>query len=387
MPDGNAALTLRIRESIRDVPAAEWDACAGDSNPFVSHAFLSAVEDSRSADASTGWHPQHLTVEDEAGQVVACSPVYAKSHSYGEYVFDWSWAEAYQRAGGRYYPKLLAAVPFTPVPGPRLLARPGAPADLRDVLIGGMTHLSERLKLSSVHVNFCTQEEWRQLGQNGFLLRLGKQFHWENNGYRDFSDFLNALSSRKRKALRKERQSVAEAGIRLRSLCGKDIEERHWDAFFAFYTDTGNRKWGQPYLTREFFSLLHRNLGERVLLVMAEKDNRLVAGALNLIGRDAVYGRYWGCLEEYKFLHFETCYYRAIDYAIAEGLRWVEAGAGGRHKLQRGYLARPTYSAHWIGHAGLRRAVEEFLIEERRAVEAEIAAYAAESPFKKAGDG
>ena len=385
MPDGNPPVTLRPLDSIDAIDAAAWDACAGTANPFVCHAFFKALEDSQSAVAKAGWTPHHLVAESDAGVVLGCLPLYIKSHSYGEYVFDWSWAEAFQRAGGRYYPKFLAAVPFTPVTGPRFLVRTGAPDDTIDVLIGGMIHLAEQSSLSSLHVNFCTEAEWKRLGDAGLLLRIGKQFHWDNRGYGSFDDFLADLSSRKRKALRKERRGVTEAGVELLSLTGADIKERHLDAFFEFYMDTSGRKWGHPYLTREFFSLLAQSMADRMLLVIAEKDGRAVGGALNLIGTEAVFGRYWGCREEYKFLHFEACYYRAIDYAIAHGIPRVEAGAGGRHKLQRGYLARPTYSAHWIGHSGFRDAVGRFLVEERQAVEAEIADCARESPFRREG--
>lgn len=387
MADSSPSLTLRVHEGIRKIKAADWDACAGTSNPFVSHAFFAALEDSKSAVLETGWGPQHLTVEDEAGRVLGCAPLYLKGHSYGEYVFDWGWAEALQRAGGHYYPKLLNAVPFTPVPGPRLLVRPGAPAEIPEVLIGGMMQLAEKLGVSSLHVNFCTGLEWARLRQAGLMQRVGKQFHWENPGYETFDDFLGALASRKRKVLRKERQAVSKTGIQLSSLVGADIKQHHWDAFFAFYMDTGDRKWGQAYLSREFFSRLHEAMADRILLVMAEKDGRPVGGALNLIGEDTLFGRYWGCVEAYKFLHFEACYYRAIDYAIAHRLKRVEAGAGGSHKLQRGYLAKPTFSAHWIAHDGLSKAVGQFLAQERRAIEAEIAACDEHSPFRKTGEG
>jgi predicted N-acyltransferase len=383
MPDGNPPVTVKAIDTINAVDPADWDACAGRDNPFVSHAFLKACEDSGSAVAQQGWGPQHLVATDESGKVTACAPLYLKGHSYGEYVFDWGWAEAYQRAGGQYYPKLLSAVPFTPATGPRLLVRPGCPDSMYDVLISAMVQLAERSNLSSVHITFPDQAQWQRCGEAGFLLRVGKQFHWENNGYETFDDFLNALSSRKRKGLRKERRAVAESGVVLLALTGSDIKEHHWDAFYDFYMDTADRKWGQPYLTRNFFSLLGELMADKVLLVLAEKDGRTVGGALNLIGSEAIFGRYWGCLEEFKFLHFEACYYMAIDFAIERGLRWVEAGAGGRHKLQRGYLARPTYSAHWIGNESFRRAVEQFLSEERYSVEREIADYDTQSPFRR----
>jgi predicted N-acyltransferase len=382
MPDSSQSLTLRVRDGIDAIAAADWDACAGSANPFLSHAFFKALEDSKSAVGETGWMPQHLVVEDEAGKVMGCAPLYVKTHSYGEYVFDWGWAEAFQRAGGRYYPKLLCGVPFTPVPGPRFLIRPGAPEEMPEILMGGMLQMCEKLNLSSLHINFCTEAEWKRCGEAGMLLRVGKQFHWENAGYATFDDFLKALASRKRKAVRKERQAVVDAGIVVSSLVGDAIQERHWDAFFDFYMDTGDRKWGQAYLNRAFFSRLHDSLAHRVLLVMAEKDGRPVGGALNMIGEDTLYGRYWGCLETYKFLHFEACYYRAIDYAIEHKMARVEAGAGGRHKLQRGYMAKPTYSAHWITHSGLRNAVAQFLEQEREAVDDEIAHHDEHSPFR-----
>ena len=382
MPDGSAALTLTLHPRIADIAAAEWDACAGTGNPFVSHAFLSALEDSGSAGPRTGWLPQHAALRDHAGTLVAAAPMYAKSHSYGEYVFDHGWAHAFDRAGGDYYPKLQVSVPFSPVPGPRLLLRPGSgmsPA----VLAGALEQACGELKLSSVHLTFCPESEWAALGKAGWLQRLGMQFHWENNGYASFDDFLAGLSSRKRKVLRRERRDANAAGLTFLSLSGAELTEARWDAFYRFYTSTVDRKWGSAYLTRRFFSLLGERLGEKVVLMMAEHNGRPVAGALNIVGDEALYGRNWGCRGEWPFLHFELCYYRAIDWAIAHGLPRVEAGAQGRHKIQRGYLPKPTYSAHWIAHPGLRRAIDAFLDSERRQVRAEMAALAEDSPFRQ----
>ncbi len=381
MPDGSAALTLTLHPRIADISATEWDACAGGGNPFVSHAFLSALEDSGSAGARTGWLPQHAALRDPAGALVAVSPMYAKSHSYGEYVFDHGWAHAFDRAGGDYYPKLQVSVPFSPVPGPRLLIRPGSGISLA-VLAGALEQACEELKLSSVHVTFCQEAEWDALGEAGWLQRLGMQFHWENNGYGTFDDFLGALSSRKRKVLRRERRDANAAGLTFLALTGADLTEARWDAFYRFYTSTVDRKWGSAYLTRRFFSLLGERLGDKVVLMMAEHNGRPVAGALNIAGDEALYGRNWGCRGDWPFLHFELCYYRAIDWAIAHGLHRVEAGAQGRHKIQRGYLPKPTYSAHWVAHTGLRRAIDAFLDSERRQVCAEMEALAEDSPFR-----
>ncbi len=385
MPDGAPALTLTLHSAIAEIPAAAWDACAGEGNPFVSHAFLSALEDSGSAGPRTGWLPRHAALRDAAGGLLAVAPMYAKSHSYGEYVFDHGWANALERAGGDYYPKLQVAVPFSPVPGPRLLVRPGAGVP-HATLAGALAQACRELGLSSVHVTFCTEPEWQALGQSGWLQRLGMQFHWENEGYAGFEDFLGALSSRKRKVLRRERRDANAAGLTFQALSGTDLRERHWDAFYRFYTSTVDRKWGSAYLTRRFFSLLGERLGDRVVLMLAENAGRPVAGALNLVGAEALYGRNWGCTGDWPFLHFELCYYRAIDWAIAHGLKRVEAGAQGRHKIQRGYLPKPTYSAHWIAHAGLRRAVADFLVEERREIATEMDALAADSPFRQGGE-
>ena len=382
MPDGSATLTMTLHAAITEVPAADWDACAGDDNPFVCHAFLSALEDSGSANARTGWLPQHAVLRDAAGSIVAAAPMYAKSHSYGEYVFDHGWANAIERAGGSYYPKLQVAVPFSPVPGPRLLRRPGSGVPV-SVLAQALEQACQSHKLSSVHITFCSEDEWSELGEAGWLQRLGMQFHWENAGYADFEGFLGALSSRKRKVLRRERRDANACGLTFHALSGADITEAHWDAFYRFYQSTVDRKWGSAYLTRRFFSLLGERLGDRVVLMYAENAGVPVAGALNLAGSQALYGRNWGCRGDWPFLHFELCYYRAIDWAIAHGLQRVEAGAQGRHKIQRGYMPKATYSAHWIAHGGLRRAVAGFLEEEREGVRLEMLGLAEESPFRK----
>lgn len=381
MPVGTSELSLTLHTAIKEITAAEWDSCAGESNPFVSYAFLSALEDSGSAGARTGWLPQHAALRDSAGHLLAVAPMYAKSHSYGEYVFDHAWAHAFDRAGGDYYPKLQVAVPFSPVPGPRLLCRPGASISTR-ALAAALAQACEELNLSSVHVTFCTESECQDLSRAGWLPRLGMQFHWQNEGYTTFDDFLAALSSRKRKTLRRERRDANAAGLTFHTLSGSEITERHWDAFFRFYRSTVDRKWGSAYLTRRFFSLLSERLGERVVLMLAEHGHTPVAGALNLAGAEALYGRNWGCRGDWPFLHFELCYYRAIDWAISHGLKRVEAGAQGRHKIQRGYLPMPTYSAHWIAHPGLRRAIAGFLEQERPAIHAEMAALAEDSPFR-----
>lgn len=384
--DGAERLTLRVVDRLAKVPAAAWDACAGD-HPFVAHAFLDALEESGSATGETGWLPQHLLLEDAGGQLIGAAPLYVKSHSYGEYVFDQGWAEAYERAGGRYYPKLQIAVPFTPVPGPRLLLRPEAGSDAAHLLVAELLELAKRTEVSSLHVTFPTRAECDALVKAGFLRRVGRQFHWENRGYRSFDDFLGALNARKRKQIKRERRE-ANAAVRIELLSGGDLKSRHWDAFFRFYTSTSDRKWGAPYLTREFFDLLGQRMADRVLLVMAKDDGRYVAGALNLIGPDTLYGRNWGCIGDFPFLHFEACYYRAIDFAISRGLQRVEAGAQGPHKIQRGYLPQPTYSAHWIHDAGFRCAVADFLRREIVAVENETEELEQGlSPFRREGDG
>src|SRR5258707_7016656 len=386
MPDGGGSLTVRVIDRIAELPAAEWDTCAGAGNPFLSHAFLEALEESGSATAENGWLPQHLALEDASGRLIGAAPLYLKGHSYGEYVFDHAWAAAYERAGGAYYPKLQCAVPFTPVTGPRLLIRPGADPKSADALIAAMVELARRHKVSSLHVTFPLRGEWERFGAAGILQRTGQQFHWENHGYAGFDDFLAALSSRKRKTIRREREAALAGGIEIHTLTGAAIEKRHWDAFFRFYISTSDRKWGSPYLTREFFDLIGERMAERIGLIMCERNGRLIAGALNLRGEDTLYGRNWGCAGDFPFLHFEACYYRAIDFAIAHGLQRVEAGAQGQHKIQRGYLPAPTYSAHWIRDPGFKRAVADFLARERRAVEHEMDALAELAPFKREGD-
>jgi uncharacterized protein len=381
MPDC-ASFSLSLHSSIHEIDSQDWNACAGEDNPFVSFAFLSAVEDSGSAGSRTGWLPQHAVLRDEANQVVGIVPMYAKSHSYGEYVFDHGWASAFERAGGSYDPKLQAAVPFSPVPGPRLLRRPGT-AVPAGTLAQGLVQACQQLDLSSVHVTFCRDEEWEALGRAGWLQRIGTQFHWSNAGFASFDDFLGAMSSRKRKTIRRERRDAAGAGLSFRTLRGHEITRPMWDAFFGFYQATVDRKWGSAYLTRRFFPMLSERLGDRVVLMMAYHDQTPVAAALNLIGRDALYGRNWGCRGDWPFLHFELCYYQAIDFAIANNLPRVEAGAQGEHKIQRGYLPVPTYSAHWIGHPGLRRAISNFLDEERPAILRHMEELATLSPFKE----
>ncbi len=385
MPDGSATLTLTLHPSIAGIDPAEWDLCAGADNPFVSHAFLSAIEDSGSTGPRTGWLPQHAALRTADGVLVAVVPMYAKSNSYGEYVFDHGWAHAFEQAGGDYYPKLQVAVPFSPVPGPRLLCHPDAGVP-PETLGGALVQACTELGLSSVHVTFCTEAEWEALGSTGWLQRLGQQFHWENAGYGCFDDFLGALSSRKRKVLRRERRDANAAGLNFLTLQGDEITPHYWDAFYRFYQSTVDRKWGSAYLTRRFFHMLGERLGDRVVLMIAEHNGEPVAGALNLMGRDTLYGRNWGCRGDWPFLHFELCYYRAIDFAIEHGLARVEAGAQGEHKIQRGYLPRPTFSAHWIAHKGLRDAIGDFLDRERPAMLAAMEELAEGSPYRKDGE-
>jgi predicted N-acyltransferase len=376
-----------IITSINDIPGPAWDACAGVDNPFVAHAFFAALEQSGSATRETGWLPQHVIVQDAAGAVAGVMPLYLKSHSYGEYVFDHGWAEAFERAGGRYYPKLQSSVPFTPVTGPRLMAHPDFPQnDVRKALLKAATDRAQELGVSSLHLTFLREDEWQLAGQSGFLQRTDQQFHWENRGYAHFADFLAELSSRKRKMITKERREAVANDITIEQLTGSQITEAHWDAYFDFYVDTGNRKWGRPYLNRQFFSLLGEGLSDRILLVMCKRAGRYIAGALNLIGADSLYGRYWGAIEEHRFLHFEVCYYQAINFAIERGLKRVEAGAQGEHKLARGYLPSKTFSAHWIADAGFRGAVENFLERERVAVDRNIEILNDYAPFRHAED-
>jgi len=383
MPDGGDSVTLRAHAQIGDITSAAWDACAGTGDPFVSHAFLSALEDSGSATPESGWQPQHLSVTGADGGVLGVAPLYLKSHSYGEYVFDWGWAEAYERAGGRYYPKLQLSVPFTPVVGPRFLIRPGADYEaVFSALLSGMMTLARQIGVSSLHVTFPTGDEWRRLGEAGFLQRVGHQYIWQNRGYESFDDFLATLTARKRKAIRKERRVVADSGLVVRRLHGCEIQPQHWDAFDQCYRATAAHKWGHPYLTQAFFHAIGERLADRIVLVLAEDQGTTVAGALNLLGDDAVYGRNWGCVGDYPFLHFECCYYQAIEFAIAKGLSRVEAGAQGEHKIQRGYLPVETYSAHWIADPGLENAVRQFLARETAMVGHEIEALTDVGPYR-----
>jgi len=387
MPDGSEPLTIRVIAQVGEIGATDWDRCAGTSNPFVSHAFLSALEESGSVKAKTGWQPQHLVLQGGAERVLGVMPLYLKSHSYGEYVFDHAWADAYERAGGNYYPKLLSAVPFTPVPGPRLLVRPDEDAGTtRRALAAGMVELARRHDVSSTHVNFVDADQASTLAEMGFMIRHGHQFHWHNRGYGSFEDFLGDLASRKRKAIRKERRRIAESGITIEALTGDTIRSAHWDAFYRFYIDTYDRKWGFPYLTRDFFDILAHRMADRVVLVMAFVDGHFIAGALNLRGDDALFGRNWGSDVAYKFLHFEACYYQAIDFAIAHGLSRVEAGTQGEHKIQRGYLPVRTQSAHWFADAGMAQAIDQFLTRERGYEAAALEALARNSPFRQADD-
>ena len=387
MPDSGDPAVIKVVGGIGAVAAGDWDACAGTANPFLTHAFLSALEDSGSVSAKAGWLPQHLVLEDAAGRMVGGVPMYLKNHSYGEYVFDHGWADAYEQAGGRYYPKLQIAVPFTPVTGSRLLIRPGAPADaVADALIAGIETVAERHGIVTAHATFPTEAEWQRFGAAGWLQRTGQQYHWDNNGYAGFDDFLASLNARKRKAIRKERRAVQQAGIALQVVTGDDLTAAHWDDFYRFYLNTSSGKWGVPYLTRDFFALLGERLADRVALVVAEQDGQRVAGALNLIGDDTLFGRNWGCDGDFRFLHFEACYYQAIDFAIARGLKRVEAGAQGEHKVQRGYLPNRTFSAHLIRDPGLRAAIDDFLKRESRVVDWQIDALGEASPFRKTAD-
>ena len=386
MPDGREEITVKVIPSISEVTPQAWDKCAGKSYPFTRHAFLSALEDSGSATAETGWQPQHLIIESPTGDLIGASPLYLKNHSYGEYVFDWGWADAFERAGGNYYPKLQCSVPFTPVTGSRFLVpdtiENEQAGNLKRALGASMVQLANRMDVSSVHVTFSNEDEWKLLREVGFLQRIGQQFHWHNKDYGSFDDFLADLTSRKRKQIRKERHAVAEKNLSIKALCGKEIEERHWDAFFQFYLSTTDKKWGSSYLTRSFFSLLGERMGDQVVLIIVEDGDRLVAGALNLKSDDTLFGRNWGCLATHKFLHFEACYYQAIDYAIKNKLKRVEAGAQGPHKIQRGYLPSYTYSAHWINHPGLKDAIDDFLSGERLDIEFEMREHARHSPFR-----
>lgn len=376
------ALTLTAIQSLTEISAQDWDACAGGQDPFVSHRFLLALERSGSVGEGTGWDPRYLVLRDAQG-IMAVAPLYLKFHSQGEYVFDHSWADAFQRAGGAYYPKLQIASPFTPVTGRRFLARPGTETRGIAGLVEGAVSLAAENGLSSLHATFCTEEEAQAGAEMGLIHRTGTQYHWTNPGYESFDAFLATLSSRKRKAIRKERREAQGFGGDIHHYTGDDLRPEHWDAFWQFYQDTGARKWGTPYLTRAFFDEVQDTMRNDVLLVMAERGGVPVAGALNFIGADCLFGRYWGCTEHHPALHFELCYYQAIDYAIAQGLKRVEAGAQGDHKLARGYLPVVTHSLHWIAHEGLRRAVEDFTQREAEAVDEDVEILTSLGPFKR----
>ena len=373
------SITARLADGVRQIAAADWDACAGSANPFIGHAFLTALEESGAVGGRSGWQPLPIIVDGDDGRPTAIAPAYIKAHSQGEYVFDHGWADAWERAGGDYYPKLQIASPFSPVPGPRLLLRDPT---LAPALIGAVQAVVDQNDLSSAHATFLDEAQVPLFEAAGWLIRQGVQFHWTNRGYRDFDGFLDDLASRKRKAIRKERAAAVE-GLTIRHLSGDAIRTEHWDAFWTFYQDTGSRKWGTPYLTRATFPLLGETMGDRVLLILAERDGVPIAGALNLIGEDTLYGRYWGCTEEVPFLHFELCYYQAIEAAILRGLQRVEAGAQGEHKLARGYAPVPTWSAHYIPHPDFRRAVAAFLERERQGVAADAEYLEALTPFKR----
>src|SRR3981189_2441777 len=411
----SSEITLESLPSVSEIPAADWDACANPSrertgldsldtlavpnaqqgpcpgstfryNPFVSHAFFSALEASGSACARTGWGPRHLVAPLD-GAIAGIVPGYLKSHSQGEYVFDRGWADAYERAGGRYYPKLQASVPFTPATGPRLLVRGDVDRErIATTLASGLMALCNATNASSVHVTFAREAEAKFLGAQGFLLRNDQQFHWHNDGYKSFDDFLGSLNSRHRKAIKRERREAVSADITIHRLTGSDISEDAWDAFFAFYMETGSRKWGRPYLTRTFFSLIGESMSKDVLLVMARRNGRWIAGAINFIGSDTLFGRNWGAIEHHPFLHFEVCYYQAIDFAIRRGLKTVEAGAQGEHKIARGYLPQTTYSAHYIADSGLRRAISDYLRHERAYVAEAARELSDAGPFRKSAD-
>ncbi len=374
---------IEILEKISDIPPEDWNSCVRADEPFARHEFLSALEDSQCTIPKSGWMAQHVVLRGENGQIQGCCPAYLKGHSYGEYVFDWSWADAYERAGGRYYPKLQCAIPFTPVTGHRLLMHPQADETSRKELLDGLINHAKALQISSLHITFSTEAEWHLAKQQGMMGRTGHQYHWDNNGYDSFDDFLATLSSRKRKSIRKERKSVAESGIEIKALSGGELQDHHWDAFYEFYLDTTGRKWGHAYLNREFFSLLGQRLGDHVVLILSSKDDRIVAGALNIKGNETIFGRHWGCLEDYRFLHFEACYYQAIEYAITHKLKRVEAGAQGQHKIQRGYLPVKTYSSHWIRDPGFADAVEKFLDHDQHVNDLEMLELAKLSPYKR----
>jgi len=384
-PSPQTEIRVRVFPAISDIAASSWDRCAGAgiaANPFTRHAFLSALEVSKSATARTGWQPQHLVAETADREIVGVAPCYLKSHSRGEYVFDRGWADAYERAGGSYYPKVQVSVPFVPATGRRLIAAPGADM-AQAALAQGLLELCKLREASSVHVTFMTEGEWRALGQCGFLLRNDQQFHWQNGPFQNFDEFLGALASRKRKIIRRERRDALADGIEVVWLTGRDLTEAAWDAFFAFYMETGSRKWGRPYLTREFFSRIGETMADATVLIMAKRRGRYIAGAINFVGADTLFGRHWGATEHHPFLHFEICYYQAIEYALHHKLARVEAGAQGEHKLARGYLPTTTYSAHYIADRSFRRAIDDYLARERAYVEAAGRDLLQASPFRK----
>jgi predicted N-acyltransferase len=391
-PVQSSDIRIRVVNALQEIGADAWNGLVGTSriesgslyNPFISYGFLSSLEESGCVAPKAGWQPQHLVLESDDGSVLGATFCYLKSHSQGEYVFDHGWADAFERAGGRYYPKLQLSVPFTPATGPRLLPlRRLEPVPVREALAQGLITLTDRLGISSAHATFVPEDEIATFEAQGYLHRTDQQFHFHNAGYANYDDFLATLSSRKRKNLRKERQSALENGITIEWLTGRDITEVHWDVFFRFYMDTGSRKWGRPYLNRTFYSLIGERMADDILLVMAKRDGRYVAGAINFIGHDCLYGRHWGCIEDHPFLHFEVCYHQAIDFAIAHRLARVEAGAQGEHKLARGYLPVTTHSAHYIAHPGLRRAVADYLEREREDVERVGHILTEHGPFKK----
>lgn len=387
--------TLTACNDIAEIGQEAWDACANPASslylpeqvqfdPFISYSFLHAIEKSRSAVAETGWAPYHLLLEDDVGKAAGVVPMYLKSHSQGEYVFDYSWADAFERAGGKYYPKLQIAVPFTPATGRRLLVSDSADAEsIQEYLLGGVTQVAEKVGVSSVHITYAEKAQWEKMGALGFLQRTHQQFHWQNQQFSSFDDFLAALSSKKRKNIKRERKAALAGGVEIERLTGSNIKEHHWDAFYRFYVDTGGRKWGTPYLTREFFSLIGETMADNILLIMCHREGRYVAGAINFIGGECLFGRNWGCIEDHPFLHFEVCYYQAIEFAIEKGLNRVEAGAQGQHKLARGYLPTHTYSAHWIVNASFREAISHFLDQENRYIDEEIEYLDEHSPFRR----
>lgn len=374
--------TARILHALDEISAADWDSCLGDRpyNPFLTHKFLQALEHSGSVSAKTGWQPFHIALyEGEA--LLGVVPVYLKSHSQGEYVFDYGWADAWHRAGGDYYPKMQISVPFTPASGPRLLTR-ARDAEHERMLLSACMQVAQQIQVSSIHLTFMQQDQWQRAAEVGFLQRMDQQYHWHNGGYDNFEHFLDDLASKKRKNIRRERRDALANDISIEWVTGSDLTEAHWDAFYRFYMDTGARKWGSPYLNREFFSAIGDCMAEDILLIMAKRQGHYIAGAINFIGGDTLFGRNWGCIEDHRFLHFEVCYYQAIEFAISRGLKKVEAGAQGAHKVARGYLPEATYSAHWIADANFRDAVSRFVDEERRYVERDIAEVESRTPFK-----